>query len=146
MKISNRFTIAVHTLIVVEYFKEEYKTTSDFIASSVRVNPVVIRQILGQLKKAGLLEVHAGSGGVSLLKKPQDITLLDVFNAVEPFDGGAMFGFHKNPNLSCPVGKNIHNLLDDKLASIQSAMENELKKNHSFRPFKSSKSVEQIKL
>ncbi len=122
------FSNSFYTLIVVEYFKEEYKTTSDFIASSVRVNPVVIRQILGQLKKAGLLEVHAGSGGVSLLKKPQNITLLDVFNAVEPFDGGAMFGFHKNPNLSCPVGKNIHNLLDDKLASIQSAMENELKK------------------
>ncbi len=63
------FSNSFHTLIVVEYFKEEYKTTSDFIASSVRVNPVVIRQISGQLKKAGLLEMHAGRGGRQSFEK-----------------------------------------------------------------------------
>ena len=53
MQISSRFTIAVHILICIETFKEDYKITSDFLASSVNVNPVVIRRLLQQLKKAG---------------------------------------------------------------------------------------------
>ena len=69
MKIPSRFTIAVHILIAVEYFRKDYKVTSEFLASSVGVNPVIIRGILGQLKKANLIEVQAGSGGAKLLKK-----------------------------------------------------------------------------
>ena len=33
-----------------------------------------------------------------------------------------------NPNPECPVGKNIHKLLDSKLETIQKAMENEMRK------------------
>ena len=57
MQISSRFTIAVHILICIETFKEDYKITSDFLASSVNVNPVVIRRLLQQLKKAGIINV-----------------------------------------------------------------------------------------
>lgn len=127
MKISNRFTIAVHTMLAIEYFKGQYKTTSDFIANSVQVNPVIIRQVLGQLKKAGLVEVQAGSGGATLAKAPEEITLYDVFYAVEALDNDILFGFHENPNMQCPVGKNIHNVLDGKLTAIQNSMDNELK-------------------
>ena len=56
MQISSRFTIAVHALICMETFKDDYKITSEFIASSVNVNPVVIRRILQQLKKAEIVE------------------------------------------------------------------------------------------
>ena len=38
-----------------------------------------------------------------------------------------MFHFHENPNPACPVGRNIHNILDDKLFKVQEAMEQELK-------------------
>ncbi len=38
-----------------------------------------------------------------------------------------MFHFHENPNSDCPVGRNIHNILDDKLQRVQEAMERELK-------------------
>lgn len=127
MKISNRFTVAVHTMLVIEYFKGQYKTTSDFIANSVQVNPVIIRQILGQLKKAGLVEVQAGSGGATLAKAPEKIALYDIFYAVEALDNDVLFGFHENPNMKCPVGKNIHNVLDSKLTAIQNSMDNELK-------------------
>ena len=57
MQISSRFTIAIHMLTCMETFKEEYKITSDFLASSINVNPVIIRRILSQLKEAGLIEV-----------------------------------------------------------------------------------------
>lgn len=128
MKISSRFTIAVHTLIAIEKFKKEYKTTSEFLANSVGVNPVIIRGILGQLKKAGLIDVQAGAGGASLIKSPKEITLKDVFYAVESLDNNILFGFHENPNPNCPVGSKIHLLLDDKLINIQKQMDKELSK------------------
>lgn len=46
MQITSRLTIAVHTLLLIERFCGERKVTSDLIAASVQVNPVVIRRIL----------------------------------------------------------------------------------------------------
>lgn len=127
MQISSRFTIAVHVLICIETFKKDMKTTSDFLASSVNVNPVVIRRILQQLKKAGIVEVKRGSGGADLARDPANITLLDVYTAVESVEEGRLFHFHENPNPQCPVGSNIHNILDDRLKRIQDAMEDQMR-------------------
>ena len=126
MQISSRFTIAVHILICIETFKEDYKITSDFLASSVNVNPVVIRRLLQQLKKAGIINVKRGSGGAYIETPLDEITLLDVYNAVECIDNGNLFHFHENPNSRCPVGRNIHSVLDRRLDSIQQAMEREM--------------------
>ena len=126
MKVSTRFTIAIHTLICIAYFGESYKVTSSFISSSVNVNPVIIRRILGQLKDAGIVKVEAGVGGASIIKNLSDITLLDIFYAVESIDD-SFFHFHDNPNSFCPVGNSIHNVLDKKLIGIQQAMENSMK-------------------
>ena len=123
MQISSRFTIAVHVLICIETFKNDYKVTSDFLATSVNVNPVVIRRLLQQLKKAGIITVRRGSGGADIEKPLNTITLLDVYNAVECVGGGELFHFHENPNQQCPVGKNIHTILDERLDEIQKAME-----------------------
>ena len=57
MQISSRFTIAIHMMTCMETFKEEYKITSDFLASSINVNPVIIRRILSQLRDAPLIQV-----------------------------------------------------------------------------------------
>ena len=108
MQISSRLTVAVHTLLAIEYFHLEYKVTSEFIASSVCVNPVVIRRILLQLKDAGLVDVARGSGGATLKKPPKSITLLDVYRAVDCMEKDSMFHFHENPNANCPVGSRIH--------------------------------------
>lgn len=127
MQISSRFTIAIHILICIETFKKDYKLTSDFLASSVNVNPVVIRRLLQQLKNAGIVNVIRGSGGAEIAKPIEDITLLDIYNAVECVEEGSLFHFHENPNKLCPVGRNIHNVLDGKLEVIQNTMENEMK-------------------
>lgn len=127
MQISSRFTIAVHVLICIETFKNDYKVTSDFLASSVNVNPVVIRRLLQQLKKAGIISVVWGSGGADIQKPLDKITLLDVYHAVECVENGQLFHFHENPNSLCPVGKNIHSVLDTRLERIQKAMEREMK-------------------
>ncbi len=126
MQISSRFTIAIHIFSCINTFEDEYKITSDFLASSIQVNPVIIRKLLGQLKEAGLIEVKRGSGGASLAKEPSEITLLDVFNAVESLDDGKLFHFHENPNPNCPVGRSVHPVLDGRLEQIQRAMEKEM--------------------
>lgn len=127
MQISSRFTIAVHILICIETFKNDYKITSDFLASSVNVNAVVIRRLLQQLKKAGIINVKRGSGGAEMARSPEEITLLDIYNAVECVEEGRLFHFHENPSQECPVGKNIHAVLDVRLEEIQKAMEREMR-------------------
>ncbi|MBR6314926.1 MAG: Rrf2 family transcriptional regulator [Clostridia bacterium] len=128
MQISSRFTVALHIFTCVEVFKDEYKVTSDFLAGSINTNPVIIRKILTQLKNAGLIEVARGTGGITITKPLKEITFYDVYEAIEPVENGDLFRFHENPNPECPVGRNIHALLDRKLQAIQSAMEDEMKR------------------
>ncbi|MDE5932194.1 MAG: Rrf2 family transcriptional regulator [Lachnospiraceae bacterium] len=127
MQISSRFTIAIHMLACIDVFKDEYKITSDFLASSINVNPVIIRKILSQLKDAGLIEVKRGPGGAILAKPLDEITFFDVYRSVDCIEENTLFHFHENPSPNCPVGKNIHNVLDDKLVRVQTAMEQELR-------------------
>lgn len=126
MQISSRFTLAVHIFACIDTFGSKYKVTSDFLAGSTNVNPVIIRKILGQLKGAGLIEVARGTGGTTVTKPLDEITFLDIYNAVECVENGELFHFHENPSTNCPVGRNIHYILDDKLFRIQSALEKEL--------------------
>lgn len=124
MQFSSRLPVAVHILLAIVEFEGKEKTTSTFLAGSVNVNPVIIRNTLGQLKTAGLVTVKAGEGGASLAKDPKDTTLMDIFNAVEKKE--ALFHFHENPNPECPVGKNVHAVLDRRLFSIQDAMRKQM--------------------
>ena len=128
MQISSRFTVALHIFTCVDTFGDKYKITSDFLAESINTNPVIIRKILTQLKNAGLITVARGTGGITPTRPLREITFYDVYEAIEPLENGNLFNFHASPNPNCPVGRNIHTLLDDKLKAIQFAMENEMKK------------------
>ena len=141
MQISSRFTIALHIFTCVNVFENDYKITSNFLANSINVNPVIIRNILTQLVNYKLIEVKRGSGGIKLLKEPNDITFYDVYMAVESVGENTLFHFHEKPNPKCLVGRNIHKLLDEKLDTIQQAMENQLKKYNLMQLFNESKIV-----
>lgn len=120
MQFSVRLPVATHILLCIEHFQGKIKTTSDFLAGSVNVHPVIIRKTLGQLKAAGLVEVAAGVGGARLTKDPKDITLLDVFRAVEEDED--LFHFQEKPNPQCPIGRNIHGILGKRLELIKQHM------------------------
>ena len=128
MQISSRFTVALHIFTCVEVFQQSRKVTSDFLAQSICTNPVIVRKILTQLKKAGLIHVARGTGGVTAARPVSQITFYDVYRAIEPVENGELFHFHEAPNPDCPVGRNIHALLDGKLRAVQQAMEAELKR------------------
>ena len=78
------------------------------------------------MKKAELISVARGTGGTEIVKDLKDISLLDVYQAVDCLGKtGQLFSFHDNPNPNCPVGAHIHDILDHKLERIQQAMEAE---------------------
>ena len=122
MKISSRFTVAVHVLSLIST-QNHTLCTSEWMATSVNTNPVVIRRAMGKLKNAGLIEVRRGTGGAALQKPLSEITLLDVYRAMDVVEEGELFQFHKNPNPNCPVGANIQAVLELILVRAQDAME-----------------------
>ncbi|USK92893.1 Rrf2 family transcriptional regulator [Rossellomorea marisflavi] len=119
--INTRLSVAIHIMSLVAM---DPKQSSDQIAQSVTTNPVVIRRLSGDLKKAGLLTSQAGVPGFNLTRDPQDITLLDIYKAVNMEK--ELFSIHDKPNPKCPVGKRIQGTLDETFRSVQAAMENEL--------------------
>ena len=127
MQITSKFTAAVHILTCIDIFDGQMRVTSDFLSGSTGVNAVIVRGVLGQLRNAGIVETRQGSGGAHLAKALDEITLYDIYKAVDCVDDEGLFHFHENPNADCPVGRNIHKAMDGRLEAAQSALENELK-------------------
>ena len=127
MQISSRCTIAIHMLIGIDYFGKTTKVTSGLLAMSIQVNPVIVRNILVQRREAGLVQAARGTGGIRILHPLDEITIYDVYRAVEAVPEEELFHFHEKPNPDCPVGRNIHRLLDDRLIRVQEAMEEEMR-------------------
>ncbi|MEW8956007.1 Rrf2 family transcriptional regulator [Clostridium sp.] len=126
MKISSRFSVAVHILSIIS-MEDTNLCTSEWVAGSVNTNPVVIRRVIGMLKRAGLVDVPKGTGGAYLLKDIKDITLLQVYRAVDVVEEGELFQIHENPNPKCPIGANIQGVLEIILAKAEKAMEEVLR-------------------
>lgn len=124
MRINTRFPVAVHILAFATLYGEASK--SELLAKSVGTNPVVVRRISGMLKKAGLITVHAGVGGITLNRPPEEIALLDIYCAVKEREGAALFDLHQDPNPLCPVGANIHHALAQPLLQAQQCLEESL--------------------
>ena len=127
MQITSKFTVAVHILTCIDIFGGQMRVTSDFLSGSTGVNAVIVRGVLGQLRNAGIVETRQGSGGAHLAKALDEITLYDIYKAVDCIDDEGLFHFHENPNVDCPVGRNIHKAMDGRLKAAQAALENELK-------------------
>lgn len=126
MRISNQFTLAVRILVYIDTFKEDYKVTSDFLARSTKVKPATIRKILGQLKTAGLIAGGRRAGSGFIRYSLDEISLLDVYRAVECIPNGQMFYFRENKNTDYPVGKERQIVLDEILSEVQENIEKEL--------------------
>ncbi|CAI7727229.1 Rrf2 family transcriptional regulator [Bacillus altitudinis] len=123
-QISSRYTIAVHILSFIAGVSKE--CTGDFIAESVNSNPVIIRKMMAMLKKADLIEIRRGVGGASLKRPAEDITLLDVYRAVDVSEDEELFNFHQ-PVIACRIGQAMDTRLRKELKEAQSALEYRLK-------------------
>lgn len=125
MSISSRFAVGIHILSLIEMNKGGV-STSEFLAGSVNTNPAVIRKIMGMLKNAGLVKTRPGIAGAELAKDLSDITLLDVYKAVNVVQDNELFSIHENPNPDCPVGRNIQDTIVQQFSIAQAALEKAL--------------------
>ena len=98
--------------------------TSERIAESVKTNPAYIRQLMSALRKAGLLASVKGHPRPTLVKEPEDITLLDVYRAIEGDKPILHQDTHTNPE--CGVGVNIQLTLRDYYDEIQKVAEDRM--------------------
>ena len=126
MSTSSRFAVAVHVLTLMAWSDEE-SLKSEQVAESVNTNPVVIRRMLCELSEASLVVSQTGSmGGSRLGRKADEITLLDVYRAVEC---PGVFSLHRQPpSRRCPVGVNIETVLGDVFDEANLAVEQVLAK------------------
>lgn len=114
MKTNTQFTVSVQMLILIS-ISGGRKITSSMISDSTGCNPVMVRQLFGKLKNAGILNITAGKGTTTLAREASDITLWDVFAAVEGNRREEMFAFHPDISKSCKVGRSFECVLGDHL-------------------------------
>lgn len=122
MQISMKCSIAVHCLIFIHEAKGIAKVTSNLLAESTGCNPVVIRNILSALKKAGLITIPRGTGGAELCVDPAQITLYQIYTALEPKGITSLIGIHPCQGRPCPVAQNIRKVLETPYHKIEDAV------------------------
>ena len=122
MQISIKCSVAVHCLIFIHEVKGIAKVTSNLLAESTGSNPVVIRNILSALKKAGLITVPRGTGGAQLRADPSRITLYQIYSALEPEGVTSIIGIHPCQGRPCPVAQNIRRVLEPSYHKIENAV------------------------
>ena len=122
MQLSMKCSIAVHCLIFIYEAKGKAKVTSGLLAQSTGCNPVIIRNILGALKKAGLITVARGPGGAELCRDPSEITLFMIYSALEPGGVTGLIGIHPCDGRSCPVAQNIRAVLQGPYHQIEASI------------------------
>ena len=103
------------------------RMTSTGLAASTGSNPVVIRNLFGALQKAGILSVARGTGGAVLLRSPEEITVWDVYAALESDEKHELLGIHPNPSPQCPVGSRIRSVLQEPYDEIFTAMQKKMR-------------------
>ncbi len=112
MHISTKCSVALHCLVFIYEYGTQTRVTSQLLAKTTGVNPVTIRTILSGLKRAGIVDVRPGTGGATLLADPSQVTVFQVTEALEPEFLAKLIGVHGQPSDLCPVGRNIHAVLD----------------------------------
>lgn len=119
MQLSMKCSVAVHCLIFIHEAEGLGKVTSNILSQSTGCNAVIIRNTLGALKKAGLVQVARGTGGTTLAKSPKDITLYDIYHALEPNGLCGIIGIHACSDRPCPVAQNIADVLHTPYRAIE---------------------------
>lgn len=122
MQLSMKCSVAVHCLIFIHEARGAAKVTSTLLAQSTGANPVVIRNILSALRKAGLITVARGTGGAELCREPEQITLYQIYSALEPDGLTSLIGIHSCGQRPCPVARNIQAVLKGPYHKIEYAI------------------------
>ncbi|MDR0802278.1 Rrf2 family transcriptional regulator [Fluviicola sp.] len=103
---NTRFATAIHILTLLAHYPDEW-LSSDLIAASININPVIVRKELLVLKEAGFIESKMGkNGGCRLAKNSSEIVISEIYDVVK--NGNILGKKNQNPNPKCDIGKDIN--------------------------------------
>lgn len=124
MATNTQFSIAVHLMLALSYGGGQQATSGE-LAGSINTSPSFVRRILAKLSKAGLVSTTTGKSGSCLLaKRAEDISLLEIYKAV---DAPQTFAIHHYPVQShCRVSSNIEAVMQKVLERAQNSFEGSL--------------------
>lgn len=125
MAANSKFAVAVHALALLAWHQDARHSSRE-IAGSVATNPVVIRRMLAQLARAGIVtSSHGSKGGFRLAREASKVTLYDVYHAVEE---GGFFALPEKGNDNCPVSCEMKGFLGGVFSRVESKVAPELKR------------------
>ena len=119
-----KFSVAVHVLILIS--ESPNPMNSDQMAGSVGTNASYIRKILALLKKAEIVDGHRGISGYSLTVAPEQLTLLQIYQAAMEESDIHLLDIHQNPSDQCIVGRHIRPALTEMFTDIEDAFAHSL--------------------
>ncbi len=126
MKISTKSSIAMHCLIFIAEYGQQVRVTSELLSKTTGCNPAAIRSLLGALQKAGIIHIARGVGGATMAVSPDQVTLWEVYHALEPQGLERLIGLHPAPSPLCPVGRNIAEVLREPYEEIAKAVQQQM--------------------
>ena len=119
-----KFSVAVHVLILVS--ESPTPINSDQMAMSIGTNASYVRKILALLKKAGIVDGHRGISGYTLMITPEQLTLLQIYQAVMEEPKPHLLDIHQNSSDRCVVGRYIRPVLSGMFSGVEDAFANAL--------------------
>ena len=104
MQITRQADYAVRAVLYLAKIGPEMRAATSQIALEQQIPPSFLAKIVSQLSVAGLLQTSRGArGGVSLARSPEQISLLEV---VEAIDGPILLNECVGGNGACTFGDN----------------------------------------
>lgn len=125
MRNSQEYSVAIHALLMLNN-PEGRKITSADIAASAGYDESNVRKIFAKLRQAGLIQTKSGRGKTTLTRPAEEITLWDIYTAVEDVNVEKLFTFHHPVADADLVGAHFSELLRPHYQRTVDAMEREL--------------------
>ena len=118
MAYSRRLSHALHILVFIARGRQD-ELSSDRIGSSMHTNPVSVRQLMGRMRDAGLLNCVTGHSAPTLDRPASDISIWDVYRAVE--GDKPLLHLANDVNPECEIGQDIQVIIGEEFERIHAA-------------------------
>lgn len=109
---------AIRAVVMLSHYRDQDRVGNAVLAEEARIPASYLAKVMQGLVKAGIADSRRGAkGGFRLRLRPEEITLLDVVNAVEPLPRirGCPLGLKAHAGTLCQV----HARLDEAMAEVE---------------------------
>lgn len=125
MRGESQVEIAYLILLTAAYYSE-IDANSELIGEAAGCSPVIVRRIYKKLKDADLLDTKPGRYGLHLARDADEISLLDVAEAIRPLSAASVFGAHAPLSGTSPIADSLHAVLEEDFGCAVEAMRKRL--------------------